>query len=218
MTDRRWRPTRRAALLATAMAAIGAALGRPGSSLAQVANAGEIVQAVERYLNGLNNFKAHFTQIAQNGARSQGEVSVSRPGRLRFDYAPPSKLLLLAPGDWRLIYYNGSGKQVTVLPISQTPLGILLDDPIRLSGDIEVTGVADENNQIAVRVVRRQNRDQGSVTLVFLKNPFVLRGWSVVDPQGLTTQIVLDSLETNVAFDRTVFRWRDPKIFGYPED
>ncbi len=214
MTDRRWRPTRRKLVLAMALAA----LARPSSGLAQAANAGEIVRAVERYLNGLNNFKARFTQIAQNGAQSQGEVFVSRPGRLRFDYAPPSKLLLIAPGDWRLIYYNGSIKQVTVLPISQTPLGILLDDPIQFSGDIEVTGVADQNNQIVVRIVRRQNRDQGSVTLVFSKNPFALRGWSLVDPQGLTTQIVLDDLQTNLTFDRTVFRWRDPKIFGYPDD
>ena len=57
---------------------------------------------------------------------------------MRFSYDPPSKIRLIAPGDWRLIFYDGSIQQVNVLPISETPLGFLLNEHVTLAGDVTV--------------------------------------------------------------------------------
>jgi hypothetical protein len=45
-----------------------------------------------------------------------------------------------------------------------------------------------------------------------------LRRWSVTDAQGLTTQIVLGEVRTGMPLDRELFVWRDPQLFGWPEE
>lgn len=176
-----------------------------------------VVGDVERYLNGIDTLEAKFSQIAPNGELATGKVYIQRPGRLRFDYDPPSRIRLIAPGDWRLVFYDASIQQVNVIPISQTPLGILLDSEIALDADVEVTGIERAGEEVALTLVRKDAEDQGSVTLVFGEQPLVLRRWSVVDPQGLVTHILLEDVETGGALDPELFRWRDPKIFGLPE-
>ena len=48
---------------------------------------------IETYLDSLRTLKAHFFQVAPNGAISQGTAWLDRPGRMRFQYDPPSPLL-----------------------------------------------------------------------------------------------------------------------------
>ena len=50
---------------------------------------------------------------------------------MRLDYDPPSELLIIANG-WKLVYQDRRLKQVSQLFTSQTPLGFLLEDEIRL--------------------------------------------------------------------------------------
>lgn len=204
-------PDRRRFLLLAAVAAPILALGRP------LAAQDAALADIQRYLNGITTLQARFQQIAPDGSLSTGRVYIQRPGRLRFDYDPPSRIRLIAPGDWRLIFYDASIGQVNVIPISQTPLGILLDDEVRLDGDVEVTAVREQANELAVTLVRKGEADQGSVTLVFSRSPLELRRWSVVDPQGLVTHIVLQEVQTGLKLDPELFRWRSPKSFGLPD-
>lgn len=195
-----------------------AALGMPAVVAGRpLAAQGTVLADVERYLNGIDTLAARFEQIAPDGTLSRGRVYIQRPGRLRFDYDPPSRIRLIAPGDWRLVFYDASIGQVNVIPISQTPLGILLDDEVRLDGDVEVTGVREQAGELAVTVIRKGEADQGSVTLVFAKAPLALRRWSVVDAQGFVTHIVLQDVETGGKLDAELFRWRDPQTYGLPD-
>ncbi len=176
----------------------------------------EAIAAVEQYLNGIHTLEAGFQQVAPNGAITTGKVYLQRPGRMRFDYDPPSKILIVA-SDWRLIYWDGSIGQENVIPIAQTPLGFLLDEHISLSGNVEVTDVAFPPEEIAIAVARTANPDQGHVDLVFGKRPMELRRWTVTDAQGLMTEILLRDLQTNLPLDPELFHWRDPKLFGPPK-
>jgi outer membrane lipoprotein-sorting protein len=204
---------RRPVLASIAVVTLGAGLARtrPGSAQASV------VADVERYLNRIDTLEARFSQIAPNGGLATGKVYIHRPGRLRFDYDPPSRIRLIAPGDWRLIFYDASIKQVNVIPIRQTPLGILLDRRISLENGVEVVGVERAGDEVAVTLVRDGADDQGSVTLVFGEQPLALRRWTVVDPQGLVTHILLEEVATGGNIDPELFRWRDPAIFGLPD-
>jgi outer membrane lipoprotein-sorting protein len=191
----------------------GAALTTGRALAAQASVIGE----VERYLNAIDTLEASFSQIAPNGELATGTVYIQRPGRLRFDYDPPSRIRLVAPGDWRLVFYDASIQQVNVIPVSQTPLGILLDDEIALDTDVEVTGIERAGDEVALTVIRKNAADQGSVTLVFGERPLALRRWSVTDAQGLVTHVLLENVETGGALDPELFRWRDPKLFGFPD-
>ena len=85
----------------------------------------------------------------------------------------------------------------------------------RLGG---VVGYRFEGDEVGVTLIRSDAPDQGNVTLVFGANPLELRRWAVVDPQGLTTIVILEKPEWGIPLDRELFRWRDPAIFGYPDD
>lgn len=176
-----------------------------------------VVGDIERYLNGIDTLEARFSQIAPNGARASGRVYIDRPGRLRFDYDPPSRIRLVAPGDWRLVFYDAAIKQVNVIPISRTPLGILLDREISLENDVTVTAIEHGGGEVAVTLVRSDAADQGSVTLVFGERPLELRRWSVIDAQGLETHVLLEDVELGGRLDPELFRWRDPRVYGLPE-
>lgn len=176
----------------------------------------EVLARVERYLETIRSLKARFVQINPDGSAVSGTIYLKRPGRMRVDYDPPSKVLLVAT-DWRLIFYDGSIQQVNTIPLAQTPLAVLLAEHIRLSGEVEVTEVREGSESLDVRVVRAAAPDQGSLTLHFATRPLELRSWTVVDAQGLETRVVLEEVTTNLPLDSELFHWRDPTIFGLPD-
>src|SRR5690242_13507517 len=107
---------------------------------------------IETYLDGLRSLKAHFLQVAPNGAVSQGTAWLERPGRMRFQYDPPSPLLLVA-GHGLVVFHDNSVDQTSNIPLGRTPLGILLADHVRLQGDVTVTGMQRLPGQIQVSLV-----------------------------------------------------------------
>ena len=64
--------------------------------------------------------KAHFLQVAPNGAISQGTAWLDRPGRMRFQYDPPSPLLLVA-GHGLVVFHDKSLNQTSNIPLSAGP-------------------------------------------------------------------------------------------------
>jgi len=207
--------SRRAVLLGATGAFAAAAA--PRSQAALPSPQAELVTEIERYLDGVRSLKARFQQLAPDGGLAKGTVYLRRPGKLRFDYDPPSKVLLVA-SDWRLVFQDSSVRQINVIPLSETPLGFLLAERITLSGDVTVTEIVERGPEIAMRVIRTKAADQGSIVVVFGRQPLELRRWSVTDAQNLTTQVVLDGLQTNIELPADLFVWRDPQLFGWPGD
>jgi outer membrane lipoprotein-sorting protein len=200
------------------LAMAGAALARPAAA-ALPPSQRELVQRIEAYFNGIRTLSADFQQLAPDGGLSTGKLYIDRErAGMRFDYDPPSQILLVAPGDWRLIFYDGSIKQVNVIPLGETPLGFVLSEQVRLEGDVTVQDVRERADEIDLALVRTKEPDQGRLVLTFAKRPIELRRWSVTDAQGLTTTIQLADLRTGMALDRDLFVWRDPKMFGWPTD
>ena len=198
--------------------ALTMALARPSAAALPPAQA-EIVEQVERYFNGIRTLEADFRQVAADGSVATGKLLIDRNrSAMRFDYDPPSKILLIAPGDWRLIFYDGSIQQVNVIPIGETPLGFLLSEEVKLAGDVSVQAVAERPDEVDVALVRTKEPDQGKVVLTLAREPMQLRRWSVTDAQGMTTQIDLAQIRTDIELDRSLFVWRDPKLFGWPKD
>jgi outer membrane lipoprotein-sorting protein len=209
----------RRALGSLLLATAAAALARRPAAAALPPSQRALVERVEAYFNGIRTLAADFQQVAPDGGLSTGKLFIDRDrAGMRFDYDPPSRILLVAPGDWRLIFYDGSIKQVNVIPLSETPLGFILSEQVRLEGDVTVQDVRERADEIDVALVRTEEPDQGRVVLTFARRPIELRRWSVTDAQGLTTTIQLAELRTGMPLDRDLFIWRDPKMFGWPAD
>jgi outer membrane lipoprotein-sorting protein len=167
---------------------------------------------IETYLDGVRTLKAHFLQVAPNGAISEGTVWLERPGRMRFQYNPPSPLLLVA-GHGLVVFRDNQLNQTTNLPIGQTPLGILLSDHVRMQGDVTVNGMQRLPGQIQVSMYRTSSPGDGVLTLVFADNPLALRQWTVLDAQRQETRVTLYNVELGGQFDQKLFDVADPRAF-----
>ncbi len=168
------------------------------------------VQRVEQYLNGIHSLAAHFQQFAQDGGTAGGRVFVARPGRMRFEYAAPSPILLLADGTW-VVYIDNQLKQVSYLPISSTPAWFLLRDNISLTDGVTITKFEHGPGAIRISLVENKSPENGVLTLTFADKPLELRQWTIVDQQGKSTTVVLNDTRFGVPVDPKAFTFVDPR-------
>ncbi len=170
------------------------------------------IARVETYLNGVRTLHSRFLQIAPNGATSEGQAWLQRPGRLRFQYDPPSPFLLVG-GHGLLVFNDRQLRQTSNIPLGSTPLGLLLEDNLRLSGDVTVTGLVRQPGGLQVSLVRTKTPADGTLTLIFADAPLALRQWTVIDAQRQETRVTLYNVELGGAFDQSLFTFIDPRFF-----
>lgn len=199
----------RLALLPPLLAGFGAHAETQTSGFQPTAQDKQDLQRIQTYLNGLRAMKARFLQIAPNGSISRGTAWLERPGRMRFQYDPPSPFLLVA-GHGLLIFHDSELQQTTNIPLSRTPLGILLADHVELSGAVTVTGMKRLPGEIEVTLVRTDSPGEGSLTLDFADTPLALRQWTVVDAQRRATQVTLYDMQRGGTFKPGLFEYVPP--------
>ena len=200
---------RRRAFLATTLLLPAAAQAQGALSAQDRADIGR----AEVALNAIHTLKARFQQIAPNGGVSGGTAWLDRPGRMRFQYDPPAPFLLVA-GYGLLTFYDSQLQQTSNIPLGRTPVGLLLQDNLKLSGDVTVTKVARLPGQVQVTLLRTATPSEGSITLIFADNPMTLRSWTVVDAQRQETRVSLYDVELGGTFENSLFVFVDPKFFG----
>src|SRR5512132_1032426 len=166
---------------------------------------------IEAYLNGIRTVQSGFLQHSSNGERAEGQLYLSRPGKLRVEYQPPVPGLVVADGTF-LVDYDRDLEQVSYIPLASTPASILLDEQISLyGGALTVTGFERGDDQILVSLVRTDNPGEGSITLVFRKDPLALQQWSVTDAQDIVTVVSLVEPRFDLELDRKLFVFEDPR-------
>ena len=159
---------------------------------------------IEAYLNGLTSLRARFMQVAPDGGLSGGNAWLVRPGQMRFQYDPPAPFLLVA-SHGQLVFQDNSIKQTSHIPLSRTPLGILLAPRVTLSGEVTVTGINRLPGEIDISLVRTESPGEGTLTLVFADTPLTLRQWTVTDAQRKETRVSLFNAELGGRFDPKLF-------------
>jgi outer membrane lipoprotein-sorting protein len=167
------------------------------------------LRSVEAYLNGLRTLKSRFVQTAPDGATSSGTLWLSRPGQMRFEYAPPSPLLLVA-GHGVVTVRDNKADQTSNMKLSQTPLGLLLRDQVTLGGDVTVTAFEHAPAELQITLVKTAAPGDGTLTLHLLPEPLALSGWDVVDGEGRETHIRLSGVVTGGTFAPDLFTYTDP--------
>jgi outer membrane lipoprotein-sorting protein len=152
------------------------------------------LQRIDAYLNGIRTMKGGFVQIDPDGAVDQGTFAIAKPGRMRFEYAPPASTLIVSDGS-TVAVQNPKLKTIDTYPLSQTPLDLILGDRIDLVHDHSIVGVGRQKDQFVIRARSRGARTQGNISLVFSEPSLELRQWTVVDNQGLTTTVALQNVQ-----------------------
>ncbi|MEP6830699.1 MAG: outer-membrane lipoprotein carrier protein LolA [Rhizomicrobium sp.] len=194
---------RRLAILAAfaAITVLGGATRYPGTySPAEAAN----LDKLSAYLNSIHTLKSNFVQLSPEGEMAQGEFTLSRPGKLRFGYNPPSAVLIVAT-DGSIYVKNSRLNTVDRTSLSDTPLDILLNRDVDLRHNTAVTGIEEQPGAMIVHARANTTRSQSNITLVFTYPAIELRQWTVKDNQGGVTTVALSGVQTGLALPEALF-------------
>jgi len=164
---------------------------------------------IQKYLNNLRTMKAHFFQSSSDGSEAEGTLYLSRPGRLRVQYDPPTPVLIVSDGT-QVHYYDSELGQVSTVSLSSTPAAVLVREDYKLGTDILVTNYQRGPGVIRLTLQDAHNADAGRLTLTFQDNPLVLRQWKVLDPQGLETTVALSDTHRDVTLSPKLFEFEPP--------
>ena len=163
-----------------------------------------LVQKAEQYLNSITGLTGKFVQTA-NGKQQNGDFSMLRPGRVRLDYDDMPVQLISDGSD--LYFFDKSLDQITTVPITSTPAGILVRKNIDWeNADINVVETFDWKNSFALKMNLRGQEGLGSMTVVFDKSPVKLSSWTVVDATGAKTDVAFRGLKEKTNFGKNYFQ------------
>ena len=166
----------------------------------------EVIAKANDYFNSAGTMEADFTQIGGDGRRTDGKLYVDRPGRMRFTYAPPATLEVIADGTSVAVIDRKLHTQDLYF-IAQTPLKFLLKDHINLGEDARIIDVTSDKNDASIVIEDSQTFGGTSrIRLTFSIEPFVLRQWTITDPQGYETMVSLADLDLASKPDPALFR------------
>lgn len=208
---------RLAAAAASAALVVAAPLALIAPAAAQAPAASAQLSAAVTALRAISTMRADFTQTDRNGQRLKGTLTLKRPGRIRFQYAPGVPLLIVSDGT-ALTLVDYEVRQVQRWPIKNSPLGALLDpnrDVMRY-GRLQQTG---DPNVISLEVRDPGHPEYGVITLVFVRKAgapggFELASWVSLDSQNARTTVRLSNHQYGQAVPANTFRFNDPRRQG----
>jgi len=160
---------------------------------------------ISAYLNGLSTARGAFTQINDDQSISEGEISIKRPGRVRFDYKAPDNSLVIAGGGQVAIFDPKSNAPPEQFPLNRTPLGLILAKRVNLNQSNMVVGHSQDGTATVVRVQDPKHPEYGNIALKFTDNPVQLRQWVITNDVGDQTTVILRELESGVSLRARLF-------------
>jgi outer membrane lipoprotein-sorting protein len=180
--------------------------GGSGQSTAFDARQRGLADRVSAYLSGVRQLHGKFVQVGPDGSKSEGEFFLQKPGKVRFDYNPPSPIEMIADGQSVVVRDRKLATQ-DLYPLSQTPLRFLLADRIDLVRDTNLVGVYADDVFVTVVIEERQIlAGTHRVMLMFGAQDYQLRQWTVTDPQGYDTTVAVYNLDSRSMPDPNLFR------------
>jgi len=163
---------------------------------------------VSAYLNSIRTLQGDFVQIDPDGQIDQGRFYLEKPGRIRFEYAPPDPILIVSDGR-TVAVANRKLKTTDRYPLSATPLDLILADNIDLSHNPAILAVEHQPGVLIIQARTSTNRSKPNLALAFSDPMLELHQWTIIDDQGLPTTVALRGLETGVVVDSQMFLLKD---------
>jgi outer membrane lipoprotein-sorting protein len=164
-----------------------------------------ILDRISLYLSSVQTMVGNFVQIGPDGQRTQGTFYIQKPGKVRFEYNPPTPIDIIADGSSVVVRDRNLATQ-DLYPLSQTPLRYLLADRIDLLRDTDVVSVTQDDTFVTVMVEEKQLVVGTSRLMVmFDAKDLALKQWTVTDPQGLDTTVAVYNLDATKKPDPNLF-------------
>ncbi|MGJ0395810.1 MAG: outer-membrane lipoprotein carrier protein LolA [Methylocystis sp.] len=166
----------------------------------------DAVKRANAFFNASPVMTADFVQIGGDGKRSEGRLHVQRAGRVRFEYAQPATMEVVADGAQVAVRDRKLNTQDLYF-ITQTPLKFLMKDKIDLEKDVTVEDVKIEDSGVTIFIEDKATFGGTShVRLIFDPKTFKLKQWQVRDPQGYETLISVFNIDQAKIPDAALFK------------
>ena len=193
--------------------AVMAAAPAPPAPLSAEDNA--LVAKAVAYLDSLTCVRGRFEQVDDRGAVTAGTFFLQKPGRARFDYDPPSGLVIASNG-FKVTIVDNRLKTIHGYPLGFTPLGLFLARNIHLDRGVVVTAVQRTVAGFSLTARDRNRPNEGSIELTFTNDPIRLVSWTVTDSRGQSVQVRLGGLSPTTPRNIRYFELSDPAVAPTP--
>jgi outer membrane lipoprotein carrier protein len=192
--------------------------------LTQQQTAAELAAALQKKYGTVKDFSADFVQTYRGGVlnrqlKESGQVMVSKPGRMRWEYKAPEEKLFVSDGR-RVYWYVPQDKQVQVSPVP--------GDDQASSPALFLAGKGDITRDFTPALVDRPNGyPEGTRALklvpltpqaeydwlIIVVDPSTLsfRGLITGDSQGGTSSFSFTNLKENVGLADKLFTFTPPR-------
>jgi outer membrane lipoprotein-sorting protein len=160
---------------------------------------------LSNYLNSITTAETDFTQVNADNTISLGKIYIRRPGRMRFEYAPPDSSLVLTSAGTVAIFDAKSNQPPEQYPLSRTPLNIILGANVNLAAARMVTSHTEVGNATQVVAQDPDHPEYGSIAMIFTANPTTLRQWIITDDLGQQTTVILGELKQGLEYQPSLF-------------
>ena len=166
-----------------------------------------LLKKAETYLNGITTMQARFVQVNADGGSHEGELFLSRPGKMRLVYDPPTKMLMVADGKF-LIYVDQEMNDVSHIDLNDTPAGLLLKANMSFTDPaVQLLGVKQGPGTLEITAAQTKEPSAGKLTVVFNEAPFELKQWRVIDAQNKEVRVTLQNPRVGVKLESKLFSY-----------
>ena len=192
---RAFKGLRRIALCAAAAAIV------LGAGAAQAAS--EAAQKIADHFANVSSMSGEFVQFGPRGEQTGGKFFIQRPGKIRFNYDASSGYQVISDGK-SVVIDNKKLNTMDLYPLSKTPLKLLLEKRIDLSGD-KVKSVKEEADLTTIQLADKSVFGNSTITMMFDPKTYELRQWTIRDAQGKDTTVMIFNVQQDVQLDPSLF-------------
>lgn len=166
-----------------------------------------LIQKVSAYFNGMNLLQGRFEQTDADQKVTKGKLYIKRPGRFRFEYARPSRKVIVSDGRFLAIQDLDLNSEENV-ELDNTPFKVLLRKDVDLLRDAKIIAVAEIGTQIVLTLADKSPDAVGTITVTLdsAGGATKLTGWQTLDAQGLKTTVALSDVSTPEKLNDDLFK------------
>ncbi|SMH57792.1 outer membrane lipoprotein carrier protein LolA [Mesorhizobium australicum] len=189
--------------IAGLVAGLAGTVHAPMAPVANAYAASEAAQKIADHFSGIKTMAGEFVQFGPRGEKTGGKFFIQRPGKIRFNYEAPSAYRVVADGK-SVVISNTKLKTADLYPLSKTPLKLLLDERIDLSGS-RVQKVTEDPDLTTIVLADKSVFGNSRITMMFDPKSSDLRQWTITDAQGKDTTVMIFNVQSGIKLDPKFF-------------
>ncbi|MER9452824.1 outer membrane lipoprotein carrier protein LolA [Mesorhizobium sp. M0478] len=160
-------------------------------------------QKIADHFSSVKSMSGEFVQFGPNNQQTGGKFFLERPGKIRFNYDGKSNFRVISDGK-SVVILNKRLKTSDLYPLSKTPLKLLLDTKIDLSGG-RVKSIKEESDLTTIQLADKSVFGNSKITMMFDPKSYDLRQWTITDAQGKNTTVMIYNTKEGVSFPADTF-------------